>query len=139
MQGIAGLVDRQRHHVELDVGSAADRVFRAGRAADLPCARRQRPCSGKHPLQPHLGKLDGIADLVVERDALLQPDDQPGLVVILQIATDLGRIGDHGNAESAQQIGRTDAGQLQDLRRLQRAGREDHFAIGAGARKPCHS
>ena len=133
MQGIAGLVDRQRHHVELDVGPPADGVFSAGGAADLARADGQGTAAGEHPLQSHLCELDGIADLVVERDRLLQPHDQARLIVILQIAPDLRRVGDDGNAEPAQQIGRADAGKLQDLRRLQRAGRQDDFAVRGGA------
>ena len=91
VQGIAGLVDRQRHDVELDVGPSADRIFGAGRAADLPRADGQRAAAGEHPLQAHLGKFDGIAHLVVERDPLLQPHNQPRLIMILQIAPDLRR------------------------------------------------
>src|SRR5689334_24674857 len=39
---------------------------------------------------------------------------------------------DDGNTESAQYLGRANAGQLEYLRRLQRARRQDHFAIGNG-------
>src|ERR1700704_723286 len=41
VQGIARLVDRQRHHVELDIGTAANGVFRAGCATDLTRAGGQ--------------------------------------------------------------------------------------------------
>ena len=133
VQGIAGLVDRQRHHVELNVGAPADGVFRAGGAADLPRADRQRAAAGEHPLQSHLRQFDGIAHLVVQRDPLLQPHDQARLVVILQIAPDLRRVGHHRNAEPAQQIGRADAGKLENLRGLQRSGRQNDFAVGGRA------
>ena len=109
MQGIAGLVDRQRHDVELNVGTPADGVFGAGGAADLPRTDGQRTAAGEHPLQSHLRQFDGVTHLIVQRDPLLQPHDQPRLVVILQIAPDLRRVGHHGNAKPAQQIGRADA------------------------------
>jgi hypothetical protein len=73
-------------------------------------------------LQTHSGELDGIAHLVVQRDRLLQSHDQARLIVILQIAPDFRGISDDGNAQSAQQRGRANARQLQQLRRLQCAG-----------------
>ena len=53
--------------------------------------------------------------------------------MILQISADFGRVGNDGNAVPAQEIGRADTGELQDLRRLQRAAGQDDFAISRGA------
>jgi hypothetical protein len=50
--------------------------------------------------------------------------------VILQILADAGQRVDDRDAELAQQRGRSDAGQLQELRRLQRARGEHDFAPG---------
>ena len=60
MQGIAGLIDRQRHHIELNIGTAADRVFRASGATDLTRARAQRAAACEQPLQTHLRKPEGL-------------------------------------------------------------------------------
>ena len=48
--------------------------------------------------------------------------------MVLQILADAGKRVDDRNAELPQQRGRPDAGQLQQLRRLQRARGQDHFA-----------
>ena len=133
MQGIAGLIDRQRHHIELNIGTAADRVFRASGTTDLPRTCAQRAAACEQPLQTHLGKARGASNLIVQRDPLLQSDNHARLVVILQIAADFRRVGDNGNAKPPQQIRRTDAGQLQQLRRLQRAGRHSTTSRSAAA------
>jgi hypothetical protein len=51
--------------------------------------------------------------------------------VVVQIGADAGRVPDHVDAALAQQLNGTDARQLQDLRRADRAGREYHFAARA--------
>ena len=48
--------------------------------------------------------------------------------MVLQILADARQRMDDRNAELLQQRGRADAGELQQLRRLQGAGRENHFA-----------
>jgi hypothetical protein len=53
------------------------------------------------------------------------------LIVILQVRADAWHVGDHLDAVLAQQIGRADAGELQQLRRVECAAREDHLAAGA--------
>jgi hypothetical protein len=122
MQRIAGLVDRQRHHIELNIRTATNGMFGAGRTADLPRPDRQRPAAREQPLGAHSCNCDGVSDLIVERDRPLEPDNDACLIMILQIAPDLGRVRDDGNPAFAQQIGRSDSGKLQQLRRLQRAG-----------------
>ena len=49
-----------------------------------------------------------------------------------QILADARQIGDAIDAVRAQMIGRADARQHQQLRRDQRAGGDDHFAVGEG-------
>ena len=103
MQRIARLVDRQRHDVELDVGAAALRVLRAGRAADLAGADGQRPAAVDQPVPAHARQAQRIAHVVVERVARLQPDDGARLVVVLQVLADAGQIGNDCDAVLPQQ------------------------------------
>ena len=64
------------------------------------------------------------------------------LEVVLQVAADLGQIGCDCNAVRPQMVGRPDAGQHQELRRVHRPAREDDLACRdellspAGARNP---
>ena len=53
------------------------------------------------------------------------------LIVVLQVGADALHVGDDVDAVLTQQIGRADAGQLQQLRRVERAAREDHLGVRA--------
>ena len=86
VQRVARLVHRQRHDVELHVGTAARGVH--------ACTRRRRPGPRRRSAaravrrasrQPMRGELQRIAHVVVERVALSQPHDGAGLVVVLQV------------------------------------------------------
>ncbi len=103
VQRIAGLVDRQRHHVEQHVGPLMDCMRTADHAAHLPGAHRQRPALAEQPLRSHAGQAQRAAHLVVERQLVLQLDDDPRLVVILQVGADLGRVDDAPSMPSAAQ------------------------------------
>ena len=60
-------------------------------------------------------------------------DDLHDVDVIVQVRADAGQILGDANAVRAQMVGRTDAGQQQQLRRIDRAAAEDYFArLGAG-------
>ena len=83
MQRLAGLIDRQRHHQQLHIGSTADGIFGAGRATHLPRTGGQRSGAVQRPLQAHLGKADRIAHLIVQRDRLVEAHDGSRLIVIL--------------------------------------------------------
>jgi hypothetical protein len=50
--------------------------------------------------------------------------------MILQIRADAGRIVDHGNPVLRQQAAGPDARQLEQLRRIDRAGGQNNFAFG---------
>ena len=56
--------------------------------------------------------------------------DQPAEIMIAEVFADAGQVGDDRYAERAQALGRTDAGQLQELRRIERARRDDDLAAG---------
>ena len=79
------------------------------------------------------------AHLAVEHAGTLARIGHVGADVVLQILSDR-QIGDAGDSHLAQMRGRADAGQHQELRRVERAARQDHFArrVGtlAGRRSP---
>ena len=68
-----------------------------------------------------------MIDDIIERDALRAPRDQPDLHVILQIVADAGRVEHDIDAVLLQQLRRPDAGELQQLRRVIRAARDQDF------------
>ena len=104
------LMGRAGKQTVIKVGPSADGIFGACRTANLPRPNRQRAAASEQPLRPHLGQLIGIAHLIIERDRLLEPDDDARLIMVLQVGTDLRRIGDNGNSHFAQQRCRPDAG-----------------------------
>ena len=57
--------------------------------------------------------------------------------MVLQVLADAGQVTNHRHAVAAQQIGRADARQLQQLWRLDRAGGQQH--LGAAARRLHHA
>ena len=133
MQRIARLVDRERHDVEEHVGAAAARVLGRDQAADLAGADRQRAALLEQPLRAHLREAQRIADVVVERALLLQLDDHARLVVVLQVARRPRANRRRRRCRALQQRRRADARELQQLRRLQRAGGDDDLDVGARA------
>ena len=70
---------------------------------------------------------------IVGRDRLGASKDHARLQMVLQIFADADQRLDNVDSETAQQIGGSDSGKLKDLRRLQRTGRDDHFAPRCGA------
>ena len=54
------------------------------------------------------------------------------LQMVLQISPDARPIDHAGDAKRSQPLRRADAGAVQDLRRSNRAGAQDHFAFAAG-------
>ena len=51
--------------------------------------------------------------------------------VILEMAADIGQVGDAGESQRAQLVGRADARQHQQARRIDRPGTEQHVALGS--------
>ena len=62
------------------------------------------------------------------RHRLLRPVLDVDLEVVLQVLAHAGQVGDHVDAEPAEQLGRAHAGQLQQLRRVDRAAAQDDLA-----------
>ena len=54
--------------------------------------------------------------------------------MVVQVAPDAGQVGDDVDAEPPELLGRTDAREQQQLRRLDRAAADDHLALGADLR-----
>ena len=123
----AGHVGGQRREVELDV-----RRRRLGkRAAEEPPlvdADGQRPGLEQQPLQADLRAPEDAAQLVVGGDGLPALEDHPRLQVILQVGADAWQIVDDRNPLLPQVCGGADAGELQQLRRMQGTRCRDHFA-----------
>src|SRR4029077_9946308 len=63
-----------------------------------------------------------------DRAGILDADRDTRRVVVAQVLADAGQRVAHLDAERLQQGGRTDAGRLQQLRRVERAARQDHVA-----------
>src|SRR5262249_17866301 len=76
-----------------------------------------------------------VIDDIVHGDRLGAAVLHADLQMILQIRADAGHIGDHLDAEIAQDLRWPEAGELQQLRRIECAAGDDHFAIDeSGAR-----
>ena len=69
-----------------------------------------------------------VAQIVVGGDGLRAFVDDAKREVVLQVFADAGQVVDHGYAVFLEQRRRAHAGQLQQLRRLQRAGAQEDFA-----------
>src|SRR5260221_373577 len=84
-----------------DFASGPDRRYREVTAAEQGIAQ-------------HRGGAEApVAHRVVERDRLTAAKDDPAEIVIVQVVTDAGQIGDHGNPERAEVPSRPETGQLQ--------------------------
>ncbi len=112
---------------ELDVGR-----FRVGEGArDHPAdhhADRERAGAKEQPLEPDPRLAPEVAQVVVRRDRLRALVDEPQQQVVLEVLADARQVGDHRDAVLAQERGGPEAGQLQELRRLDRARAQQHLA-----------
>jgi hypothetical protein len=66
MEWLAGLVDRQRHDIELDVWPAGPRMSRHGCTAYLACPNGQGPAAAQHPIQALRRQLQWTTHVVVQ-------------------------------------------------------------------------
>ena len=121
------LVGAEGQHVELHVRAGAagqharKHVGDAGRPGEGAAARQQ-------VLQPHLRQAEHAVLAAVQAQRLVEAIDHPGLQVVLQVAAHLGAVGHHGNAVLRQVLGRADARQQQQVRRVDGAAAEDDLA-----------
>ena len=132
--------DRDRQEVEHQV-RVRHVVVGPGEAAALEMVRR---AGAGPPEQPLGADHRPVAPLQRgrHRDRLLAGVLDVDLEVILQVLADARQVGDHVDAVLAQQAGRADAGELEQLRRVDRPAAQDDLAgadllrLTAAARRP---
>ena len=103
--------------------AAAFREIRRQHAAPFAAKTRQLAQHAQAAAHGHAHRVDA-ARAVAEDE----------IRMILQVAADAGQVGVHGDALLLEFAARADARQHQQLRRLQRAGREYDFTPRAGVR-----
>ena len=131
MQGVAELVERQRLHVELDIGPVTSGIG-AGENAELRGRHGQGTTAAKGVIEAHQAASQvGVIGLV-ERAHAGDLVDRTLLQMVLQVSPDTRPVDDAFNAERGQPFRRPDAGPMKHLCRPDRAGAQDHFAFGAG-------
>ncbi len=122
----AVVAHRERQEMKLDVGMRHSRL-RADEAARLEMIGRAVAVVAHQPVQPdeRAGEQPGLA---VERDRLLRGDLEIEFEMVLQILADAGQRAHDLDAELAQFRFGTDAGEFQQLRRIDRSAGENDFA-----------
>ena len=115
--------------VELDVGPL-QRGVRADEAAGLEVVGHAEPAPEQHPFEadPELAQRVHPA---VQRDRLLAGVLDVDLGMVLQVLADARQVVQHLDARGLEHGARTDPGALQQMRRADRTGRDDHLAAAA--------
>ena len=108
-------------------GSGLSVLQRPHEAAALVDADGERAGAVQQPFDAEFRLADPGVELVVGGDGLGAFVAQADLQVVLQVLADAARVAHHGHAEPVEQRGRADARELQQLRRLDGAGRQQHF------------
>ena len=136
MQLLAHLVGRERQEVNLDVGRRQPRIGLEERARGAR-GDGQRSLAERRIARAGHDTATRMIEDVVERDRLRATHHDPDLHVILQVVADAGGVEHDVNAVALQQLRRSDAGELQQLRRVIRAARDQDFlARPHGAQSP---
>src|SRR4029077_14466062 len=119
----------------LECGGVLGRVA-AGERGERRRADRQRPRAQQDVLETNGGAAEIAVRDLIERRGGAHAKKLARLAVVLQVLADTGELVAHVDAMLAQQRRWTNAGKLQDLRRPDRAGRDNHLAarVGAGQR-----
>ncbi len=126
--------DRDRQEVVLQV-----RVLHAGAAADEAAGLEVIGRAEARPEQQPFDADGALGDEVLrrmERDRLRARVLHVGFDVVLQVRADAGNVRHRRDAELLQRVGVADAGQHQDLRRIDRAAGDDDFAARAHPDEP---
>ena len=120
--------DRHRQEMELDVG-VSHALARPDEAAGLEMVggAEAAPAGAPGEADQPSRKEPGMA---IERDRLFRGDLESELEMVLQVFADPRTLGDDLNAERAQFRRRPDAGQFQQLRRIDRSAAKNHLAPG---------
>jgi hypothetical protein len=123
-QAMAAVVVEQRgHEVELQVAAFVGGEAAAHEAAGLGHVGAARSVAMAQPAQAG-GQFVEVVVAGLARVGVERADVQ----VVLQVGADAGHVGDHRDAVLAQVVGGAQPGQHQQLRRVDRARREDHLA-----------
>ncbi len=122
------VVNRHRQEMVLNVRpgelcAAADKTARFELVAGADPGAAEQPLGADLRLVPPLQRR-------VERHRLFALVLQVHLQMVLQILTHAGEIVDHRDIELPEQLGVADAGALQDLRRGNRPGAQQHLFVG---------
>jgi hypothetical protein len=88
------------------------------------------PAAEEGVVEPHERAGREVPVDAVERAGAGDAVDRALLEMVLEVAADAGAIEQHRDAGFAQPVGRADAGELEELRRTDGAGAEDHLAAG---------
>lgn len=90
-----------------------------------------RTAAAEGVVEPHQAAAEQIVVGFVQRADAFDLVDRALLQMVLQIASHAGPVHHDVDAERREPLGRSDAGAMQDLDRADRAGGEDHLALGA--------
>src|SRR6185503_11543514 len=78
--------------------------------------------------QQRSGEVQRIAEHVVDGDRAIRLERDARHQVVLQVPSDTRKVRDNRNSARLQQTGIADSGKLEQLRRTDRAGGEQHLA-----------
>src|SRR5262245_23542320 len=129
MQSRAGGVCAENDEVHLDVGRRGKRT-RSKEAAGVASADREQPLSEQSVTQSGGGAMLPTVNHVVHRDRLGAAILHANLKVVLQLGSDPRHVGDYVYSKRLQQRRRSEPGQLQELRRVERAAGDDDLRVG---------
>ncbi len=126
----AVVIDRHRQEVVLDV-RPVELLPGTDEATGFELVAGADPGAGEQPLRTDR-RLVPPLQRRVQRDRLLAGVLHVHLQVVLQVLADAGQVVHQWNAEGGQQCRRAHAGALQDLRRGDRTGAQQHLAACGG-------
>ena len=124
VQRIAELVERERLDVILDVRGRLRRVA-LREAAELARRHGERTGAAERVLEPHRRLAPEARGTLVHRHGVLHLERHAELEVVLEVLPDAPQIVRDRDAVLLQQRRRPDSGELKDLWRADRPGRED--------------
>ena len=130
MQLLPDRIGGEQDEVELHVGR---RHFRIGleEAARIAGPDGEETLAQQRVAQARRDTARHAAHHVVDGVARVAAIVEARLIMILQVGADAFHIGDHFNPVLPQEIGGPDAGELQQLRRVECAARNNHLGVGA--------
>ncbi len=120
---VAVVVEQRGNKMKLQVAACVLGQPAAHEATGFGDIGTARPVAMPQPAQ-----AGGQFIEVVVSDLLCAAVQGADVQMILQVAADLGQVGDHRDAVFAQVIGWPESGQHQQLRRVDRAAGDDHLA-----------